>query len=138
MLLVAFVIWVLAGPIIKPVIIDIYAEYEAAQNPQTLVGHKEDNQLDIPGTAADLGEDVIVPIELPKVELKWEDVTSVVIAPDMIVTSTPIKPQKISKTSKIKVVSANQKNNQTSAEKLIENKELKHKIPPFVSPYNIR
>ena len=127
MLLVALVIWVLAGPIIKPVIIDIYAEYEAAQNPQTLVGHKED-----------LGEDVVVPIELPKVELKWEDVTSVVIAPDMIVTSTPIKPQKISKTSKIKVVSANQKNNQTSAEKPIENKELKHKIPPFVSPYNIR
>ena len=127
MLLVALVIWVLAGPIIKPVIIDIYAEYEAAQNPQTLVGHKED-----------LDEDVIVPIELPKVELKWEDVTSVVIAPDMIVTSTPIKPQKISKTSKIKVVSANQKNNQTSAEKPIENKELKHKIPPFVSPYNIR
>ena len=127
MLLVALVIWVLAGPIIKPVIIDIYAEYEAAQNPQTLVGHKED-----------LGEDVVVPIELPKVELKWEDVTSVVIAPDMIVTSTPIKPQKISKTSKIKVVSANQKNNQISAEKPIENKELKHKIPPFVSPYNIR
>lgn len=136
MLLAALVVWVLAGPILKPVLIDLYVEYEAAQQ-QTLVGHAEDAQLEIPGTAADMGEDIVnILLEPPKIDEKSIDITIPVITSEPVV----IKTQKISNTSKIAVTSANHKSISRLAEtskKPIENKEI-NKIPPFVSPYNIR
>lgn len=127
MLLVALVVWVLAGPVIKPVLINLYAEYEASQKPQTLISQDENNQVDI----------VNIPLELPKIDLEQNnDVIGYVIN-----IETPSKQISVNNNNKINTSSSSRKNviviTETS-KKPIDKNSLHTSLTPFSSPYNIR
>ena len=119
MLLVALIIWVLAGPILKPLLVNLYVDYEAAR------GVPETTPVEFVQHVPQIDEKDIVniPLELPDVE--------------PIVIDVIPEPQVLNNSSKSKVYTNNKPSEPVTltetSKKVPENKG----IQPFVSPFDI-
>ena len=128
MLLVALVIWVLAGPVLKPLIIDMYAEYEK-EKVQPFIGEIQEIQ---PEDIVNIDEKTTYHF----IEMSNNDV--ITLHSPIVIEQVPVK-KKVNNTKKIQENPADSKPEFRITEiskKLPENKGIEQ-ITPFAPPYNI-
>ena len=129
MLLVALIIWVLAGPILKPLIIDMYAEYEK-EKVQPFIGKIQEVQ---PEDIINIDEKTTYHfIEIPNNDV-------ITLPYPIVIEQAPVK-KKGNDTKKIQEKPADSKPEFRITEiskKFPENKGIEQ-ITPFAPPYDIR